>query len=55
MSLLQARHKQKIVSKEGEITKVKKDIIKKNKEIDDANESKVKLDALETKLNASEE
>lgn len=44
-----------IVGKETEITKVKKEITKKKKEIDDTNETKIKLDALEAKFNAAEE
>lgn len=49
-----ARHKQKISSKESEINAIKKDIVKVERAITNANESKTRLDMLEEKLKAAE-
>lgn len=55
MNYFQSRHKQKIAGKEAEIQTVKKDIAKIEKQINDANKSKLKLEVVEEKLKAAEE
>ncbi|CAH0715635.1 unnamed protein product, partial [Brenthis ino] len=50
-----SRHKQKISNKESEIQNVKKDLVKIEKQINDANKSKLKVEVLETKLKNAEE
>lgn len=50
-----SKHEQKISSKESEIHKNKKEVIKLERAITDANESKIKLEVLEKKCESAEE
>ncbi|CAK1580166.1 unnamed protein product [Parnassius mnemosyne] len=50
-----SRHKQKISNKESEIQSIKKETTKIEKEINDTNKSKVRLEFLEKKMNTAEE
>lgn len=53
-NILQSRHKQKIVSKESEIQGVRREMMKLERAITDATDSKQKLDVLQEKLDAAE-
>lgn len=55
INFFQSRHKQKISNKESEIQTTKKEIAKIQKQINDANKSKLKLETLEGKFKTAEE